>query len=108
MSIDYLQVRMQRLISPRLAGLPLQRTNLALHFLNDVADAQQICFRRLQLSERFFLLCFVSGDSGCFFENAASIFRTRTQDQVDLALLHDGVGSAPDAGVSEQARSEEH
>ncbi len=103
MSIEHLQVRMQRLISPRLAGLPLQRTNLALHFLNDVADAQQICFRRLQLAERFFLLCFVFGDSGCFFENAASIFRTRTQDQVDLALLHDGVGSAADAGVSEQA-----
>src|SRR6267378_3133238 len=103
MSVEYLQIRMQRLISPRLAGLPLQRTNLALHFLNDVADAQQICFRRLQLAERFFLLRLVFRDSGRFFENAASIFGTRTQDQVDLALLHDGVGSAPDAGVSEQA-----
>src|SRR5438874_13640010 len=92
MSIDYLQVRMQRLISPRLAGLPLQRTNLALHFLDDVADAQQICFRRLQLAERFFLLRFIFRDSGGLFENAASIFRTGTQNQVDLALLHDGVG----------------
>src|SRR5947209_19832716 len=101
MSIDYLQVRMQRLISPRLAGLPLQRTNLALHFLNDVADAQEVCFGRLQLAESFFLLRFVFGDSGGFFKNAASIFGTGTQNQVDLALLHDGVGGPSNAGISE-------
>ena len=102
MSVEHLQVRMQRLISPRLARLSLQRPNLPLHFLNDVADAQQIRFCRFQFAERFFFLRFVFSDSGRFLKNAAPIFRTRTQDQVDLALLHDGVSGATHSSVGEQ------
>ena len=64
---------------------------------------KQIRFRRFQLAQRFSLLRFVFGDPGGFFENRAPIFRTRAQDQIDLALLHDGVGAAADAGVGEQA-----
>src|SRR5207249_12207113 len=55
-----------------------------------------------QFAERFFFLRFVFSDSGRFFKNAAPIFRTRTQDQVDLALLHDGVSGATHSGVGEQ------
>ena len=102
MSLECLQVRMQRLISSRLARLSLEGTNLPLHFLNDVADTQQIRFGRFHFAQRFLLLRFVFSDSGGFFKNAASIFGTRTQDQIDLALLHDGVGGASDAGVGEQ------
>src|SRR5207249_10682164 len=45
---------------------------------------------------------FVFSDSGRFLKNAAPIFRTRTQDQVDLALLHDGVSGATHSSVGEQ------
>ena len=45
--IEHLQIRMQRLIAPRLSCLPLERAYLALHFLNDVADPEKIPFRPL-------------------------------------------------------------
>ena len=93
---------MQCLIAPCFAGLTLKRTDLALHFFDHVADAKEIRFGRFEFAQRFLLLRFVFSDSGGFFKNAASIFGTRTQDQIDLALLHDGVGGASDAGVGEQ------
>ena len=58
MRVEHLQIRHQRLVAPRLAGLPLERADLAFHFLDDVAEAQQIRFRRLQFAQRFALLRF--------------------------------------------------
>jgi hypothetical protein len=67
----------QRLIAARLSRLSLERPDLAFHFLDDVADAQQVRFRRLEFAERFFLLRFVFGNPGSFFENRPPIFRAR-------------------------------
>ena len=75
MGVEHLQVGHQGLIAPRLAGLPLQRTDLAFHFLDDVADAQKIRFGRFQFAQRLFLLAFVFRDAGRFFKNRAPIFR---------------------------------
>ena len=100
--IEHLQIRMQRLVAPRLSRLPLERADLAFHFLDDVADPEKIRFCRLQLSERLFLLRPVFGNAGCFFENRSPIFGSRAEDQIDLALLHDGVGAAAYAGIGEE------
>ena len=93
---------MQCLIAPRLARLPLQRTDLTLHFFDDVADAQQIRFGRFEFAQRFLFLRLEFRDPGRFLENTAAIFGSRTQDQVDLALLHDGIGGAANSGIGEQ------
>ena len=100
--IEDLQIREQRLISPRLAGLTLQRTDLALDLFDDVTDAQKIRFRRFEFAQRFALLRFVFCNSGRFFKNGAAIFRTRAEDQIDLALLHHRIGAARHAGIGKK------
>ena len=102
MRVEHLEIGQQRLVAARLPRLPLERTDLAFDFLDDVAQAQQICLRRLELAHGLAFLPFVFGDPGGFFEDRAPIFRTRTEDLVDPALLHDGVGAAPHAGVGEK------
>ena len=56
MRLKHAQVGVQCLITSRFAGLALQRADLALHFFDDVADAEKVCFGRFQFAERFFLL----------------------------------------------------
>ena len=102
MRLQHAQVRMQRLVSPRFACLSLQRTNLSLYLFDDVANAQEIRFRRFQFAQRFALLRFVFCDSGRFLKNCAPIFRPRAQDHVDLALLHHRVSGPRDARVCEK------
>ena len=88
MGFDHTKVRVQRLITARFTRLPLQRADLAFDFLDDVADAQQICFCCLEFAQRLPFLRFIFCDSGSLFENGATIFRARAQDQVDLPLFH--------------------
>ena len=103
MGVEHLKIGQQGLISPRLPRLPLERADLPFHFLNDVANAKEIRFGRFQLAERFAFLRFVLCDAGSFFEDGTSIFRTRAENQIDLALLHDGVGAASHPGVGEES-----
>ncbi len=56
MGVENLQIGQQSLIAPRFPGLPLERADLALHFLDDVANAQEIRFGCFQLAERFAFL----------------------------------------------------
>src|SRR5438477_297756 len=42
MRFEHAQVCVQRLITSRFAGLALERADLALHFFDDVADAQSV------------------------------------------------------------------
>src|SRR6266487_4716147 len=80
MRLEHSQVRMERLVSPRFACLPLQGTDLALHLFDDVTNAQEICLSGFQLAQCFALLRLILCDSGRFLENCAAIFGTRTQD----------------------------
>ena len=100
--LEQFQIAEQRLIAPRLARLPLERADLPFHLADDVDDAQEIRLRGLQLPQRLFLLGLVLRDTGGFFENGAAILGPRGKDHVDLPLLHDGVGGAPDARVHEK------
>ena len=59
MSVENSQIREQRLVSARFSGLALQRTDLPLHFFNDVADAQTGLLRSLRVCAalRVFAFC---------------------------------------------------
>ena len=92
----------ERLVAARFAGLALERANLALHLAHDVVDAHKIRFGVFEFAQGFLLLRFELGDAGRLFEDRTAIFRTTAQDQVDLALLHDGVAAATDAGIHEK------
>src|SRR5437870_8201594 len=48
MRIQNLQIRVERLISSRLTGLALQRTDLSFDLFNDIADAEKVCFSGLE------------------------------------------------------------
>src|SRR4029077_3878519 len=99
MRLEHAQIRMQRLVSPRFACLPLQGADLALYLFDNVTNAQEICLSGFQLAQCLALLRLIFCDSSRFLENCAPIFRTRTQDHVDFALLHHGVSRACDSGV---------
>src|SRR5437773_4897975 len=47
MGIKHAEIVMQCLVTPRFPRLPLQRSDLTFYFLNDVANAQEICLGRL-------------------------------------------------------------
>ena len=65
----------QRLVAARLAGLPLERADLALHLFDDVLQAHEIRLGRLQLAQRLFLLRLEAGDAGRFLEDRAPVLR---------------------------------
>ena len=89
------------LITARLARLTLERADLPLHFADDVGEADEIGLGVLELAQCFLLLALVLGDACGFLENGAAVLGTRREDRVDLALLHDRVGGAADAGIHE-------
>ena len=92
----------QRLVAARLAGLTLERADLALHLFDDVLQAHEIRLGRLELAQRLLLLRLEAGDAGGFLEDGAAILGLRREDRVDLALLHDRVGGAADARIHEK------
>ena len=75
---------------------------MTLYLFDDVADTQEICLGGFQLAECFAFLRLVFCDSSRFLENCATIFRARTQDHVDLALLHHRVSGPRDARVGKE------
>ncbi len=100
--IEVLEVAHDLLVTTRLAGLTLQRADLAFHFSNEVLDAQQILLGILELAHGLFFLRLKFGDAGGFFENQPAIFRFAGQDLGDVALRHDAVTGAANAGAHEQ------
>ena len=75
---------------------------MTFHLFNHIPDAQEICFRGFELPKCFAFLRLVFRDAGCFLKNRAPIFRSRTQNHVDFALLHHRVGGPCNAGIGEQ------
>ena len=97
-----LEVVGECLVAAGFAGLALQGSDLALHFAHDVVDADKIRFGVFELAQGFAFLRLELGDAGGLFEHGATIFRTTAQDQVDLALLHDGVAAATNPRIHEE------
>ena len=102
MRVEQAGVFEQGLITPCFGGLTLQGAHLALHFGDDVGDAQQIGLGVFEFAQRFPLLRFELGDAGGFFEHRAAVFRLRAEKHVDLALRHDRISGAANAGASDE------
>ena len=96
------QVAGQRLVPPRLARLPLERAELPLDLADHVGQAGQVGFGLFEFARGFLALALVFGDARRLLENRAPVLGPGRQDQVDLALLHDGIGRTPDAGIHEK------
>ena len=101
-SLQRAEILQHSLIALRFRRLPLHAADLALHFFDDVGKTQQVRLGRLQFAECFLALEFVFRNPRRFLENRAPVFGTARQNLIDLALLHDRVGRAPDARVHEQ------
>ncbi len=84
------------------AGLALERAQGALHFGDDVVEAQQIGGRFLELDLGDPLARFVAGDAGRFLDQPSPLLRLAGEDHADLPLLDDGVGPDAEAGVHQQ------
>ncbi len=89
-------------VAQRLGSLAPERTDLAGNLGDDVGDAHEVGVGKRELGERLFALRFVFGDAGGLFENGAAFLGFGGEDLVDLALRHDRVGCAADAGIHEQ------
>ena len=88
--------------SPRLASLPLQRTDLALHLPNGVFQAKKILCSVIKLAEGFLFLLFELGDTSSFLKNHAALLWATLDDLRDLALGHDTVAVATNPGAHEK------
>ena len=102
MRVEDAQVLHQRLVAACLSRLALERSDLALHFLNDVGDAQEVALGVLEFAEGLFFLRLVLRDPCGLLKYGAAVLRAAVQQERGLALLHDGVGAPADAGVHEE------
>ena len=92
----------QFLVALRLAGLPLQRAALLLHFEDDVVDAGEVLLRGIELEFGGAPAGLVLRDARGFFDQRATLGRTRRQDLADLALLDHGVRLHAEPRVHQQ------
>src|SRR6267142_884954 len=86
--VDSLELVEKLLVAAGLAGLALQRNDLAFDFLDDVGDADKVRLGVLKLAEGFLLLVLVLVDARGFFKNRAAIFGVCAENLVDLSLRH--------------------
>ena len=83
-------------------GLALEGIRLALHLREHVGQAREVDLGLLELAGGVASLGLVFRDAGRLFEDGPAILGPRGQDQVDLALFHDGIGGPADARVHEE------
>ena len=74
LGVQVLQLMGKLLVATRLAGLALQRADLAFYFADQIGNSKQVLLRIFQLAKRFLFLRFEFCDPGRFFENHAPVF----------------------------------
>src|SRR3984893_16487627 len=102
MCVERAQVLEESFVTARLSRLTLERTDLALDLFHDVGQSDEVCIRILELSKSLFFLSLILCYSRSFLENGSAIFRSGTQNQVDLTLFHDRIGSPTNSRIHEQ------
>ena len=90
------------MVSAGLRSLALERTDLALHFFDDVLHAHEVRLGVFKFAECLFFLGLEFRDAGGLLKNRAAVLRAVAEDLVDLPLLHDRVGAAAHAGIHEE------
>ena len=101
MGVEHAGVGGERLIAAGLGDLALERVHPALLFGEHVGNAEQVGLGVFEFAQRFLFLALELRDAGGLLEHRAAFFRLGGEDLVDLALRHDRVGGAADAGVHE-------
>ena len=89
------------LVTTSLAGLALERTDLAFDLANGVFQTQEVLFGVIEFAQGLFFLLFKLGDAGCFLKHHAAFRRLALNDVRNLALGHDAVAVSADAGAHE-------
>ena len=100
--LQMLKLNLNLFVAAGLAGLTLERTDLALHLFDGIGDAQKILLGVFQLAERFLFLRFEFRDASGFFKDHPAIFRLAGKDLRDVALRQNAVARATDARAHEQ------
>ena len=85
-----------------LAGLPLQRFHVPLHFIDDVAQADKIGLDSIEFVECGLLLGLVFTDAGGLFEDNSAFLRVGLKQDVYLALFDHRIGVVADSGAHEE------
>ena len=102
LGFEMLQFVLNLFVAAGLARLTLERTDLALHFLDGIGDAQEILLGVFQLAERFFFLRLEFCDARRLLENHPAIFRLAGKNLGDVTLRQNTVARATNAGAHEQ------
>ena len=89
-------------VAARFAGLALERTDLPLHFADEIGDAQKVLVGVFQFVKRFLFLALVFRDAGGFLENEAAVFGFARKNLRDVALRQNAVTGAAHACAHEQ------
>jgi hypothetical protein len=92
---------LEHLVLLRLLGLALQRVELALDLVHDVAHAHEVLARALELGLRLVALLLVARDARRLFDEDAALVGLGGEDVVELVLVHDRVGARVGAGPGE-------
>ena len=100
--VEHAVIGGERLETAGLRDLAFQRVHAALLFGEHVGYAEQVRLGVFEFAQRVLLLALEFRDAGRFLEHRAAFLGFRGKDLVDLALRHDRVGGAADAGIHEQ------
>ena len=92
----------QPAVAARGVGLALQRRELSAHLAQQVVEPQQVALGGLEPALGALAALAELEDPGGFLDDRASVFGTRVEHRVELALADDDVLLATDAGVGEQ------
>lgn len=84
-----------------LAGLQFNASQLALNFIDDVRQPEEILFGPLEFSFGLFFVDFESADSCGFLKNNPAVHFRGLEQLINLTLFDDGIGTDTDACVEE-------
>ena len=100
--VELLPLLVQRLVLLRLAGLTLERADLALHLVHDITDALKVLAGRVELSLGLASLLLVARHSRRFLDEDAPLPGLGGEDVIQTVLVHEGVSLGIDAGAGEE------
>ena len=99
---DCTEIGNDSVVAARGVGLALERPQLAPDLAQQVSQAQEVAFGRFEAALRLLAALAELQDPGGFLDDRPAVFGTGVQHRVELALTHDHVLLAADAGIGEQ------
>ena len=100
--VEAAKLVLQRLVSFRLAHLPIEAAQLTLHLVQDILHPRQVRPGILHLPLRLLLPDAELGHTRRLLDDHPLLFGPGVDDRQDLALLDDGVSAGSRAGVEEE------